>query len=123
MATTTMVSIDPPEEPIGQGGVEEQNVSRGGQRVVRVGMERGFPYSPMFKLYSEYTTDNEYDHSVSRKTMLLATSPNLRLSDVEEEIDKDGSKIYRLKEETYRRTTQTMTELQSYIKRMAGLIK
>lgn len=80
--------------------------------------------SPMYALYLEYSSEEESEHSVSRRAALLAMTPHLDLEDVEEFTEGTNYHVssYRIKESARRRIERVITELQVFIERMAALI-
>ncbi|EDR09698.1 uncharacterized protein LACBIDRAFT_326241 [Laccaria bicolor S238N-H82] len=90
---------------------------------IRRGMERGYALSPMYSLIIEYNREQGNNFSTAAEVSWILQQPNLKPSDII--LKKDHPDPYTLVavgEPRLRRLLRAVTELQTFLDRMANLI-
>ena len=114
-------SSEVPISTISPTSVNAQPESSGNRRL---GMERGYALSPMYSLILEYNREQGSSLSTAAEVSWILQQPNLKTKDIiisDDESDPDT--IIRLADTRFERVLRAVTELQTFLDRMAELIQ
>ena len=89
----------------------------------RLGMERGYSLSPMYSLILEYNQERGDNLSTAAKVSWILQRPSLKQQDIELKGDHDSHVAVRLVDSELQPLLRVVTELQTFLDRMAQLIQ